>query len=125
MWDRLSKIFKFSITQWSCKKTKMFNLIIPVVDPHLQGLLKSVMTKPKTGDITMKLMRYESYLYDANTRISSLVCVETLLIDRSTLYPDFIGIILFSFSFTLHRILMIIFTFISQRPCLRFSSTGV
>ena len=51
--------------------------------------------------------------------------VETLLIDRSTLHPDFIGIILFSFSFTLHRILMIILTFISQRPCLRFSSTGV
>jgi hypothetical protein len=52
----------------------MLNLIIPVVDPHLQGQLKSVTTKPKTGDVTIEMMRYESYLYDANKRISSLGC---------------------------------------------------
>jgi hypothetical protein len=52
----------------------MLNLIIPVVDPHLQGLLKSVTKKPKIGDVTIELMRYESYRYDANKRISSLVC---------------------------------------------------
>ena len=48
----------------------MLNLIIPVVDPHLQGLLKSVTKKPKIGDVTIELMRYESYRYDANKRIS-------------------------------------------------------
>jgi hypothetical protein len=37
--------------------------------------------------------------------------VETLLIDRSTLYPNFIGIILFLINFTLYRILIIILTF--------------
>ena len=89
----------------------MLNLIIPVVVPHLQGLLKSVTKKPKIGDVTIELMWYESYLYDANTRISSLVCVETLLIDRSTLLADFIGIILFLINFTLYRILIIILTF--------------
>jgi hypothetical protein len=53
----------------------MLSFITPVVDPHLQGLLKSVTTKPKIGEVTMKLMRYESYLYDANKRISSLVSI--------------------------------------------------
>jgi hypothetical protein len=92
----------------------MLNLIIPVVDPHLQGLLKSVTKKPKIGDVTIELMRYESYRYDrAMMQINVLVrwSVETLLIDRSTLYPDFIGIILFLINFTLYRILIIILTF--------------
>jgi hypothetical protein len=107
----------------------MLNLIIPVVDPHLQGLPKSVTTKPKIGDVTIELMRYESYLYDANKRISSLTCAETLLIDRRTLYPDFIGIILFLINFTLYHILILTFLSIvitsSQHPYLLLSSTGV
>ena len=75
VWDRLPKKYSnFQLHNDLEIKMKMLNLIIPVVDPHLQGLLKSVTTKPKIGDVTIELMRYESYRYDANKRISSLVC---------------------------------------------------